>query len=82
VRRGQKVIHLYRFTNFSMIFTDMVIQAEVETVGGQTKIRLNQIAAVKATAHAKLKGFLAVGKFEKALRENIKRFKDGVGGQK
>ena len=80
VKQGLKTIHFYRFTNFSMIFTDMVIQVEVEQVGTMTRVKLGQIAAVKGSAYSKLKSFLAVGKFEKALRENIKRFKDGVRG--
>jgi hypothetical protein len=79
-KSGNKNVFVYHFSNFNMVFTDMVIQVEVESVGANTKIKLSQIAAIKGSTYSKLKSFLAVGKFEKALKENIRKFKDGIGG--
>lgn len=79
-KSGAKNVFVYSFSNFNMVFTDMVIQVEVEAAGSGTKIKLSQIAAVKGSTYSKLKRYLAVGKFEKALKENIRKFKDGVGG--
>ncbi|MBA2404622.1 MAG: hypothetical protein H0V66_07615 [Bdellovibrionales bacterium] len=75
-----KDIYVYTFSNFNMVFTGIVIQVEVEEVGPETKIKLFQIAAVKGSTYDKLKSYLAVGKFEKALKVNIRKLKDGVGG--
>lgn len=77
---GKKNVYTYSFTNFNMVFTDMVIKVEVEEVGPSSKIKLSQIVAVKGSTYDKLKTYFAIGKFEKAMKENIRKLKDGVGG--
>lgn len=77
---GNKNVFIYSFTNFNMVFTDMVIRVEVEEVNSELKIRVTQIAALKGMTYDKLKTYFAVGKFEKSIKENIKKLKDGVGG--
>lgn len=80
VKKGNKEVFTYTFSNFTRVFTDMTIQVEIEGVGSGSKVRLSQIAAVKGSTIGKLKMFLAVGKFEKALKGNLQKFKAGVGG--
>jgi len=79
-RVGNKNIFIYTFLNFNMVFTDMVIKIEVNESGSNSKINLTQIAVIKGTTYKKLKNFFAIAKFEKSMKENLKKLKDGVGG--
>lgn len=78
---GNKSIYKYSFTDFNMVFTDMVIQVEVVDTGSDSKVSISQIAALKASTYEKLKTYFAVGKFEKAIKLNLSNFKHGVGGR-
>lgn len=78
---GNKSIYKYSFSQFNMVFTDMVIQVEVEDTGSDSKISISQIAALKGSTYEKLKTYFAVGKFEKAVKLNLASFKLGVGGR-
>lgn len=80
IKSGNKNVFTYSFTNFNMVFTDMVIQIEVDSSSGDSQINVKQIMAMKGSTYSKLKNVFAVGKFEKAMKENMKRLKDGVGG--
>lgn len=80
VQSGAKTIHTYAFTKFNMVFTDFVIEVTTEDLNGQTKISMRNIAAIKGSTIAKLKKVFAVGRFESALKDNMKAFKKGVGG--
>ena len=62
-----KKIFSYSFTNFNMVFTDMVIQIELEEVGSVVKVKLSRI--------------FALGKFESAMKLNIKALQQGIGGK-
>ena len=77
---GNKTIYKYTFTNFNMVFTDMVIQVEVLKTDTDMKISVSQIAALKGSTYEKLKTFFAVGKFEKVIKLNLLTFKNGLGG--
>ena len=79
-KSGAKDVYRYTFTNFNMVFTDMVIQVEVQGEWAESRIVVTQIAAVKGSTYSKLKSFLAIGKFEKALKLNLSKFKNGLGG--
>jgi hypothetical protein len=80
-KAGNKSIYKYSFTNFNMVFTDLVIQVEVEDKGLESKISVSQIAALKGSTYEKLKTYFAVGKFEKAVKLNLLTFKYGVGSR-
>jgi hypothetical protein len=74
-------VYNYRFSNFNLVFTDMAIQVVVDEINGSTQIKLTQIAALKANTYKKLANTpFAMGSFEKALKKNIRQFKNGVGG--
>jgi hypothetical protein len=79
-QEDKKNVFVYSFTNFNMVFTDMVIRVEVEEVKSELQVKVTQISALKGLTYDKLKTFFAVGKFEKSMKENIKKLKDGVGG--
>ncbi len=70
----------YRFTDFNMVFTDFIIQIEIEELENYTKVSLFQIAALKGMTHQKLKKFFAVERFENSLKGNIYKFKQGING--
>ncbi len=73
-------IFTYRFADFNMVFTDFVIQIEIEEQENYTKVSLFQIAALKGMTHQKLKKFFAVERFENSLKGNVNKFKNGIGG--
>lgn len=79
-KEGAKDVFIYTFTDFNMVFTNMAIRVEVEQRGAYTSIAMKQIAALKGSTHTKLKNYFAVGKFEKAIKGNLQKFKDGVSG--
>jgi hypothetical protein len=70
----------FEFKTFNMVFTGMFIKVEVEDLGHFRKISLSQISALRGMTHQKLKNFYALEKFEDSLKDNILRFKDGIGG--
>ena len=76
-----KKIFTYSFTNFNMVFTDVVIQIELEEMGSVVKVKLSQIAALKGSTYEKLSRFFAIGKFESAMKLNIKALQHGIGGK-
>lgn len=78
---GNKTIYKYSFTDFNMVFTDMVIQVEVVDTGSDSKVSISQIAALKGSTYEKLKTYFAVGKFEKAIKVNLSTIKYGIGGR-
>jgi len=75
-----KDTYQYTFSHFNMVFTDMVIQVEVQAEGSESLIVVSQVAAVKGSTYEKLKTYFAVGKFEKALKLNLSKFKYRIGG--
>ncbi len=79
-QEGKKQVFLFTFTNFNMVFTDMVVRVEVDETTTGSRLQISQISALKGLTHDKLKSFFAVGKFEKALKLNLMKFKEGVGG--
>ncbi len=79
-KEGNKNVFIFSFSNFNMIFTDMVIKVEVEEQNSGTKVMVYQIAAMKGSAYKKLDSYFAIGKFEKAMKQNIRRFQSGIGG--
>jgi hypothetical protein len=78
---GNKSIYKYSFTDFNMVFTDMVIQVEVVDTGSDSKVSIFQIAALKGSTYEKLKSYFAVGKFGKAVKLNLATIKYGIGGR-
>lgn len=79
-QEGKKNVFVYTFSNFNMVFTDLVIKVELEDLNSELKVKVSQIAALKGSTYTKLSNYFAVGKFEKSMKLNIKKLKDGVGG--
>lgn len=77
---GKQNVFLYSFSGFNMVFTSMTIKIEVEEVGSETKVKLSQISAVKGSTITKLNNYWALGQFEKSLKANLRKLKNGVGG--
>jgi hypothetical protein len=63
-----------------MVFTSMTIKVEAEEVGSVTNIKLSQIVAVKGSTMSKLASYWATGQFEKSMKTNLRKLKNGVGG--
>lgn len=78
---GRKATYFYTFSNFNMVFTDMTIKLEIEELNNTVKINLIQVSALKGITYRKLVNTpFAMGGFEKGMKNNIKKFKNGVGG--
>ena len=71
-----KQVCLFTFTNFNMVFTDMVVRVELDETSTGFRLQISHISALKGVTHDKLKSFFAVGIFEKALKLNIMKLNE------
>ena len=49
-------------------------------MNSKLRVKVSEIGALKGSTYAKLDNYYAVGKFVKAMKANVRKLKDGVGG--